>query len=318
MVLIARLAILAVTPAPPVYRLLEELGPAKALAQAIALNCPEVQAALGGEGTVVHVSIRNGKGMVFLGAEGVNHFVAANVHLKERGLIDIQVIPLEGRLSWPELTEEEKEWVIGIAKGDPRVQELLAMGVFIEHVTPSLTIEGGITVDWLGREVYETPRAIIDSAAVTMRLGDTIWLLVVNVEKEKVDVIEFPQPLKAQIPKIVDERVLVGFTEEQEMRAIEIARDHPLVQEFLDKGAIIDEAEPPQAIRYENGKRILYLPYDLDKAGVWIWYQDEFTTIIWKVLVNLVEERVVRIEETVVGICRETKTPIKEERVIYP
>jgi hypothetical protein len=114
-----------------------------------------------------------------------------------------------------------------------------------------------------------------------------------------------------------DERVLVGLTEEQEMRAIEIARDHPLVQEFLDKRAIIDEAEPPQAIRYEDGKRILYLPYGLDKAGVWFWYQDEFTTT-WEVLVNLVEERVVRIEETVVGICRETKTPIKEERVIYP
>ncbi|MCL0092788.1 zf-HC2 domain-containing protein [Dehalococcoidia bacterium] len=317
--LIAGLVILATMPAPALQLppALEgwALGPSKALAQTVALNSPEVLAAFGedaGELTVAHVTIRNGRGMVIMTAEGVSRFLAVNVHLKERGVIDIQEIPVEARLSWPELTEEEKEWVINIAKADSRVQELLARGFVVQYVGPTLSSGQATTVDWLGRVVRETLMVTIDKAFVKMQLADTEWhIITIDVEEEKVESIdEAPVTLWAEpIPRL---------SREQELKAIDIARAHPLVQEFLDKGAIISGAMYPRTVTYENGRRLVSRRYGPEKDEVSILYADEYGFRHWDILVNLAEEKVVSIEEKEGGFCFETKTWFTKERTIYP
>lgn len=317
--LIAGLVISATMPAPSLQLppALEgwALEPSKALAQTVALNSPEVLAAFGedtGELTVAHVSIRNGMGTVIMTAEGVNRFLAVNVHLKERGLIDIQEIPVEARLSWPDLTEEEKEWVMNIAKADSRVQELLSRGFVVQRVGPVLSSGQGTTVDWLGRVIRETPTVTIDEAFVEMQLADTEWhIITIDVEKEKVESID-------EVPVTVWAEPIPRLSKEKELKAINIARAHPLVQEFLDKGAIISGAMYPRTVTYENGRRFLSRRYGPEKAGVHILYADEYGFTDWYILVNLAEERVESIEEKEGGFCFETKTHFTKERTIYP
>jgi hypothetical protein len=323
--LIAGLAILVTVPAPPITHLLKGLGPAKALAAEIALECPEVQAAFGeeaGELTVLRVEIRNGWGTVFLTAEGVNRFLAANVHLKERGVIDIQVLEVEAKLSYPEITEAEREWVMSIAKADPRVQELLAKGARIENVAPIFAMHYTFPT-----EVQETPKVIVDSASVKMRLGDRMWTVWVNVEEEQVIHV-------AEHPRLMVVGDIPRLGEEEELKAIDIARAHPLVQEILDKGAVIMGAHYPTTVTYENGKLTMFLRYGPDKVGVYIMYRkpveieviakpgepDKFVlqdVQSWTVLVNLTEERVVSIKEHETFFCEEANKFISEERVIF-
>lgn len=316
MAVIAGLVMLVIMPAPELLQVEWTLGPSKALAETIAMNSPEVLAAFGedaGELTVAHVTARKvDTGMVIMTAEGVNRFLAVNVHLKERGVIDIQEIRVEARLSWPELTEEEREWVTGIAEADPRVQALLARGAVVQDVTPSLHTRQEITEDWFGRVVHKPPTVTIDKALVTVQLGDTEWhSITIDVEKEKVEFIHavFVTEWAEPIPRL---------SKEKELKAIDIAMVHPLVQGFLDERAIISSASYSITVTYENGRRLVSRRYGPEKAEVSILYADKYGFRHWGILVNLAEERVVSIVENEKGFCIETKTHLTIERTIYP
>ena len=148
---------------------------AEALAADIAQNSPRVQAALGGEEvTVVEIKVVDDKGaLVCEGAIG--QYILVDVDLEAAEVTEVEVV------SMPELTEEEKEEAIAIAKADPRVQELLEQGASIDRVAPMISFITEVTED------EKSEFAVVKAAHIDLKLGDRMWFAHVDLEGKKVE-----------------------------------------------------------------------------------------------------------------------------------
>lgn len=244
----------------------------------------------------------DGRQMQTISGPHIDLFLAANVHLKEMGLLEIREIPIRGRIA-SELTEAERELAIRIARDDPRVQELLAEGAVVTNAIPIfreiISVQHGEVIG----EVIE------GRASLEMRFGDGKRGSIILVDMEKGVVEEM-----VELPiSIWEEEPPAPITKEEQLKAIDIARGHPLVQEFLAKGAIISLPSYVLTFTYQHGKTIISLPYGQEKIVVPISLPLDRGKRDWNVLVNLAEERVESIEE----VCR-FRRGVVEERVIYP
>jgi hypothetical protein len=126
--------------------------------------------------------------------------------------------------------------------------------------------------------------------------------------------------LYPQRPLVLGDARPIG--QEKELKAIDIARAHPLVREILDKGAVIIGAQYPTTVIYENGKYVLSLRYGEDKVEVHIRYKYKPGEVVlrdtaWIVLVNIAEERVERIKEHKAFFCEEANAFITSDRLIF-
>jgi len=175
----------------------------EALAAEIAENSPEVQAALGdGEVQVVKViKVGDDKGTVI--CQGELGIITAEVDLKTK--VVTEVFPMS------ELTEEEKEEAINIAKADPKVQELLDQGASIGKVSPMFSF--GVRMNEETGEIEEFCEQV---ARVEITLGERIWVAYVDLAEGKaVKLIELPKLIDPEIPyPIYPYKVPPGFEAE--------------------------------------------------------------------------------------------------------
>ena len=145
----------------------------EALAAEIAENSPQVKAALGDEEVQVVkvIMIVDDKGTVI--CQGELGIITAEVDLKTK--VVTEVVPM------PELTEEEKEEAINIARADPKVQELLDKGASIGKVSPMFFF--GARVNEETGEIEEFEETLV---RVEITLGETIWIAHVDLAEGRV------------------------------------------------------------------------------------------------------------------------------------
>ncbi|MBA7505640.1 hypothetical protein ES706_04316 [subsurface metagenome] len=145
----------------------------EALAAEIAENSPQVKAALGDEEVQVVkvIKVVDDKGTVI--CQGELGIITAEVDLKTK--VVTEVVPM------PELTEEEKEEAINIARADPKVQELLDKGASIGKVSPMFSF--GARVNEETGEIEEFEETLV---RVEITLGETIWIAHVDLAEGRV------------------------------------------------------------------------------------------------------------------------------------
>ena len=151
----------------------------EALAEEIAQNSPQVQAALGdGEVQVVKViKIVDGKGTVI--CEGtMGRLVTAEVDLENKEVTDVKVAITI--VDMPELSEADEQEAINIAKADPKVQELLDQGASIVKVSPAFSF--GMRTD---AETGETTEFSETLTLVRIELGEKSWTAQVDLTEGK-------------------------------------------------------------------------------------------------------------------------------------
>ena len=165
---------------------------AEALAADIAKNSPQIQAALGdGEVQVVKViKIVDGKGTVI--AKGEIGIVTAEVDLKTKEITKVEVVPM------PQLTEEEKEAAINVARADPRVQEILDQGAFIHNVHPMYSFGARVNLETGETEEFSETLAVVVLASDLN--GWESWFVHVDFAGKKVIRIINPKEFEEATP----------------------------------------------------------------------------------------------------------------------
>ena len=151
---------------------------AEALATDIVQNSPEVRTALGGgEVTVVKViKVVDDKGTVI--CRGEIGLLTAEVDLKTKEVTEWEVVPM------PQLTEEEKEAAINIARADPRVQEILDQGAFIHNVHPMYSFGAKVNLETGETEEFSETLAVVVLASDLN--GWESWFVHVDLAGKKV------------------------------------------------------------------------------------------------------------------------------------
>jgi hypothetical protein len=169
---LALVASLAVT-IPPLFR-----QSTQALAADIALNSPEVQAALGDkeveEVEMIGVVDDRGHAFVVLIVEP-DYILIAEVDLENKEVIQVHVL---------ELTDEKKLEILDIVKVDPRVHGLLEQGAYISSVVPMYLFGLRETVGPDG-ETYEEG-AVEFMVNMRIELGEKEYIALVNLTTGKV------------------------------------------------------------------------------------------------------------------------------------
>ncbi|MDD5094172.1 MAG: anti-sigma factor [Dehalococcoidia bacterium] len=162
--------------------------PGTALAAEIALNSPEVKAALGGgEVKAIQATISEGEGLVVCVAD-MQPPIIVKVDLKSRKVTEITDAPL------PELTEAETKAAIDIAKSDPTAQIMLdKMGETLGQ-TVSITSAKAFpcfvsgTVETKGGEIklLPKPRMAIVEFELSKNLGLNLIRVTVDLDAQRV------------------------------------------------------------------------------------------------------------------------------------
>ena len=158
--------------------LLHDGQSAEALAAGIAEKDQQVQLALGGGEVKVLKVVRivDDKGTVICEGE-MGQLVTAEVDLEAEKVIEV--------VSLSELTEEDKERAISIAKADPRVQDILAQGATIYKVTPMFHF--GARVTEAGEvEEFSGALALVAIAFDPSDVHGKSWAVLVDLDEEKV------------------------------------------------------------------------------------------------------------------------------------
>ena len=283
---------------------------AETLAADIAKNSPEVQKLLGDDWvTVRKVQLVDGVGHVVCEAS-IGTFALAHVDLEEKEVVRAEKIKM------PELTEEEKERAVEIAKADPRVQELLDKGAKIDTVFP---IFGVIA---LTEENGETKVETSVSAAVAVTLDDEKWIVHVNLDEGKVERILEPglssygvyeMEVEGKVKEKEYEVSVVGgwagtgpfgpphVTEEEREEIMDIAKADSEVQELLAQGAEINENllffSYKGSVASQGENKITLGEMSKDKAELILELKENGEVVkSWIVTVDPATEKVVGIE----------------------
>ncbi len=272
------------------------VGPSpEVLAAEIAQNSPEVQKLLGDDlVTVRKVQLVDGMGHVVCEAS-IGTFALADVDLEKGKLIKVEKIKM------PELSDEEKERAVGIAKADPEVRELLDKGAKIDKVFPMFRI---IT---LSEENGETGVETSVNVCVALVLNDEKWIVHVDLEKGEVERILEPKSAAGIWVTTEEKLEIMGplsippITEEERAEIIAIAKADPKVQELLDKGAEINENimlwSYKGPITSEDEDKITLGEVSKDKAELILELKENGEVVkSWIVTVDSVAEKVVNVE----------------------
>lgn len=296
-------------------------GPSpEVLAAEIAQNSPEVQELLGDDWvTVRKVQLVDGVGHVVCEAS-IGTFALADVDLEKKEVTKVE------RIKMPELTEEEKDKAIEIAKADPAVQELLDKGASIDKVFPMF---GMISISEKNGEMkIETSVTV----AVAVTLDDVKWIVHVDLDEGKVERILEPGSSVASVTvygtvygtkaeREVEEKeyeiniisIMGGIrppsippiTEEEKAEIINIAKADTEVQELLAKGAEINENfmfwsyKGPVA---SGGDEITLGEMSKDKANLILELKENGEAIkSWIVTIDPAVKKVVSIEPVLIA-----------------
>ena len=281
------------------------VGPSpEVLAAEIAQNSPEVQKLLGDDLIVIKkVQLVDGVGHVVCEAS-VGIFALAEVDLEKKELVKVEKIKM------PELTEEEKEKAIEIAKADSKVQELLGKGASIDKVFPLFGIVA------LSEENGEMKVETSVNVTVALVLDDEKWMVHVNLDEGKVERILEPQERPWDVEKVEEKRIkklevtgplnIPPMTEEEKAEIIAIAKTDPEVQELLKQGAEINENfmffSYTGPIASQGEDKITLGEMSKDKAQLILELKENGEVVkSWIVTVDLATERVVSIEPILVA-----------------
>lgn len=272
------------------------VGPSpEVLAAEIAQNSPEVQKLLGDDlVTVRKVQLVDGVGHVVCEAS-IGTFALADVDLEKGKLIKVEKIKM------PELSDEEKERAVEIAKADLEVRELLDKGAKIGKVFPMFGI---IT---LSEENGETGVETSVNVCVALVLNDEKWIVHVDLEKGEVERILEPKSAAGIWATTEEKLEIMGplsippITEEERAEIIAIAKADPEVQELLDKGAEINENimlwSYKGPITSEDEDKITLGEVSKDKAELILELKENGEVVkSWIVTVDSVAEKVVNVE----------------------
>lgn len=275
------------------------VGPSpEVLAAEIAQNSPEVQKLLGDDlVTVRKVQLVDGVGHVVCEAS-IGTFALADVDLEKGKLIKVEKIKM------PELSDEEKERAVEIAKADLEVRELLDKGAKIGKVFPMFRI---IT---LSEENGETGVETSVNVCVALVLNDEKWIVHVDLEKGEVERILEPREAAGVAVfeggetgeiKWIRGSPIPSMTEEERAEVIAIAKADPGVQKLLDKGAEINENimlwSYKGPITSEDEDKITLGETSKDKAELILELKENGEVVkSWIVTVDSVAEKVVNVE----------------------
>lgn len=275
------------------------VGPSpEVLAAEIAQNSPEVQKLLGDDLIVIKkVQLVDGVGHVVCEAS-VGTFALVDVDLEKKEVVKVEKIKM------PELTEEEKEKAIEIAKADPKVQELLDKGASIDKVFPLFGIIA------LSEENGEMKVEAYVTMAVALVLDDEKWIVHVNLDEGKVERILEPREAAGVAVfeggetgeiKLIRGSPIPSMTEEERAEVIAIAKADPGVQKLLDKGAEINENimlwSYKGPITSEDEDKITLGETSKDKAELILELKENGEVVkSWIVTVDPATKRVVNVE----------------------
>ena len=290
--------------------------PPEVMAAEIAQNNPEVQKLLGDDCvTTIKVQLVDGKGLVVCEAS-IGTFALVNVDLEKKEVVKAEKIKM------PELTEEEKERAVEIAKADPGVQELLDKGASIDKVFPMFGMIG--ISEKNGEMKIETSVTV----AVAVTLDDEKWIVLVNLDEGKVERILKPgssatsRMYGGEVEGAIKEKeyeiniiTIMGdihppsippITEEEKAEIINIAKADPEVQELLAKGAEINENfmfwsyKGPIASQGED--KITLGEMSKDKANLILELKENGEAIkSWIVTIDPTTEKVVGMEPVLIA-----------------
>ncbi len=157
----------------------------------------------------------------------MGQLVAADVDLKDSNVKKVEVLPM------PELSDEEKEEAINIAKDDPEVKKLLDEGAEIGMVFPTITI----TI--IKGEVEPQSTKMVK---VEIKHGEKMYLAHVDLDEKEVVRLTEPIVLSSiyKSPKVTP-RPAPALTDEKKAEAIRIAKADPRVEKLLEEGATMGE-----------------------------------------------------------------------------
>lgn len=276
------------------------VGPSpEVLAAEIAQNSPEVQKLLGDDLIVIKkVQLVDGVGHVVCEAS-IGTFALAEVDLEKKELVKVESIKM------PELTEEEKDKAIEIAKADPKVQELLDKGARIDRLFPMFSIFS------LAEEDGEVTVETSVNVSVALVLDNEKWMVHVNLEKGKVERILEPRERPYDVEEVEYKRIkklevtgpinIPPMTEEERAEIVDIAKADPEVQELLKQGAEINESfifftyEGPIASQGED--KITLREMSKDKAQLILELKENGEVVkSWIVTIDPAVKKVVSIE----------------------
>lgn len=280
------------------------VGPSpEVLAAEIAQNSPEVQKLLGDDlVTVRKVQLVDGVGHVVCEAS-IGTFALADVDLEKGKLIKVEKIKM------PELSDEEKERAVEIAKAAPEVRELLDKGASIDKVFPLFGIIA------LSEENGEMKVEANVTMAVALVLDDEKWIVHVDLEKGEVERILEPREAAGVAVseggepgeiKLIRGSPIPSMTEEERAEVIAIAKADPGVQKLLDKGAEINENimlwSYKGPITSEDEDKITLGETSKDKAELILELKENGEVVkSWIVTVDPEAEKVVGIEPILIA-----------------